>query len=106
MASLPSVSWSEQTAPVQRKGNIRQSVCRWCYQSTPLDKLCAYAAQIGLKGVDLLNPKEWEVPARYGLIWPMGYAGGGEIGGALYRTENYSKIEEAFCQNISLPPNA
>jgi len=102
MASLPSVSWSEQTIPVQRKGNIRQSVCRWCYQSIPLDKLCAYAAQIGLKGVDLLTPKEWEVPTRYGLISSMGYAGGGEIDSALNRTENHAKIEEAFRKNIPL----
>ena len=106
MASLPSVSWSEQTTPVQRKGNIRQSVCRWCYQSTPLDTLSAYAARIGLKGVDLLNPKEWEVPARYGLICSMGYAGGGEISSALNRRENHAQIEEAFRKNIPLAAKA
>ena len=43
-------------APTQRKGNIRQSVSRWCYPKMSLDELCAYAAQIGLKGVDLLEP--------------------------------------------------
>jgi hydroxypyruvate isomerase len=106
LASLPSVSWSEQTAPVQRKGNIRQSVSRWCFQRTPLDKLCAYAAQIGLKGVDLLTPKEWEVPTRYGLICSMGYAGGGEIDNALNRTGNHAQIEEAFRKNIPLAAKA
>src|SRR5438270_14039690 len=74
MASLPSVSWPQENAPIKRKGNIRQSVSRWCYQTIPLDKLCAYAAQIGLKGVDLLNPDEYAVPARYGLVCSMGYA--------------------------------
>ena len=54
MASLPSVSWPQENTPVKRKGNIRQSVSRWCYRNIPLDKLCAYAAEIGLKGVDLL----------------------------------------------------
>ena len=48
-ASVPSLSWSEQTVPVQRKGRIKQSVSRWCYKEIPLDKLCAYSAQIGLK---------------------------------------------------------
>jgi hydroxypyruvate isomerase len=100
MASLPSASWSEQATPVQRKGNVRQAVSRWCYQSIPLDKLCAHAAQIGLKGVDLLTPKDWEVPARHGLICSMGYAGGGEIDSGLNRTENHAKIEEAFRKNI------
>ena len=106
VASLPSLSWTEQTTPVQRKGNIRQSVCRWCFQSTPLDKLCVYAAQIGLKGIDLLTPKEWEVPARYGLICCMGYAGWDEIGSALNRRENHARIEEAFRKYIPLAAKA
>lgn len=106
MVSVPSVSWPDQTTPVQRKGNIRQSVSRWCYQKTPLDQLCAYAAQIGLKAVDLLNPEEWDVPTRYGLICSMGYAGGGEIKSALNRTENHAKIEEAFRKNIPIAAKA
>jgi hydroxypyruvate isomerase len=106
MVSVPSVSWPDQTTPVQRKGNIRQSVSRWCYQKTPLDQLCAYAAQIGLKAVDLLNPEEWDVPTRYGLICSMGYAGGGDIKSALNRTENHAKIEEAFRKNIPIAAKA
>ena len=62
------------TAPVQRKGNIHQSVARWCYQKIALDDLCAAGAQIGLKGIDLLQPEEYEVPHRYGLVCSMGYA--------------------------------
>jgi hydroxypyruvate isomerase len=102
MASLPSVSWSEQTTPIQRKGNIRQSVSRWCYQKIPLEQLCAYSAQIGLKAVDLLDVNEWEVPRRHGLICSMGYAGGGTIKDALNRTENHAAIEEAFRKNIPI----
>ena len=55
MASLPSFSSSQQNTPVHRKGQIRQSASRWCYQRIPLEKLCAYGAEIGLKGIDLLN---------------------------------------------------
>src|SRR6266567_1140796 len=46
MASFPSVSWSSEDAPIKRKGNIRQSVSRWCYQKIPLDQLCEYSAKI------------------------------------------------------------
>jgi hydroxypyruvate isomerase len=105
-AFLPSASWPPQSAPILRKGNIRQSVSRWCYQSTPLDKLCDYAAQIGLKGIDLLNSEDWEVPPRFGLICTMGYAGGGEIKSALNRTENHAAIEQAFRKYIPLAANA
>jgi hydroxypyruvate isomerase len=100
MASVPSVSWLEQNVPIQRKGQIWQSVSRWCYKQIPLDELCAYAAQIGLKGVDLLNPDEYEIPGRHGLVCSMGYAGGGEIVSALNRVENHAKIEEGFRKYI------
>jgi hydroxypyruvate isomerase len=106
MASLPSVSWSRGSAPMKRKGHIRQSVSRWCYQKIPLDQLCAYAAEIGLKAVDLLNPDEFEVPARYGLICSMGYAGGGEITSAMNRVENHAKLEEGFRKYIPLAAKA
>jgi hydroxypyruvate isomerase len=106
LASLPSASWPQGSAPTKRKGNIRQSVSRWCYQKIPLDQLCAYAAEIGLKAIDLLNPDEFEVPARYGLICSMGYAGGGEIESAMNRLENHSRIEEGFRKYIPLAAKA
>jgi hydroxypyruvate isomerase len=106
IASLSSASWPQGSAAVKRKGHIRQSVSRWCYKNIPLDKLCAYAAEIGLKAVDLLNPDEWEVPARYGLVCAMGYAGGGEIGSAMNRIENHPKIEESFRKYIPLAAKA
>jgi hydroxypyruvate isomerase len=97
---------AEAQTPVTRKGNIRQSVCRWCYEKTPLDELCAYAAQIGLKGVDLLQPAEYDVPRRHGLVCTMAYAGGGDIPNALNRTENHAAIEAAFRTNVPLAAKA
>jgi hydroxypyruvate isomerase len=87
-------------ASTQRKGRIRQSVSRWCYARTPLDQLAEYAAKIGLKGIDLLQPDEFEVPRRYGLLCTMGYADGGEIKSALNRVTNHAAIEAGFRTNI------
>jgi hydroxypyruvate isomerase len=100
MVSLPSASRSEQHTPVARKGNIKQSVARWCYQKIPLEQLCEAAAQMGCKAIDLLNPDEWEVPRRYGMVCAMGYGGGGELTDAMNRVENHAKIEEAFRKTI------
>jgi hydroxypyruvate isomerase len=61
---------------------------------------------MGLKGVDLLEINEWDVPRRYGLICTMGYAGGGTIPDALNRTENHAAIEDAFRKNIPLAAKA
>ena len=85
---------------ITRKGRIRQSVCQWCYRQMSIDQLAQSAASIGLQGVDLLQPDDYEVPRRYGLICTMGYAGGGEINKALNRTENHAPIEQAFRTNI------
>jgi hydroxypyruvate isomerase len=100
MASLPSATWSQQNTPIPRKGNIKQSVSRWCYKDVPLDKLCEYSAQIGCKAIDLLKEDEWEAPRRYGLICAMGYGGGGELTDAMNRVENHAKIEEALRKSI------
>jgi hydroxypyruvate isomerase len=105
MASLPNLTMGEDAAPV-RKGRIRQAVCRWCYKDIPLDQLCAYGAKIGLKGIDLLQPDEYEVPRRYGLICTMAYAGGGAIPDALNRAENHAAIESNFRTNIPLAAKA
>ncbi len=105
LASLPAPIHGE-SAPLARKGRIHQSACRWCYKDIPLDRLCAFADSIGMKGIDLLEPDEWEVPRRYGLICTMGYAGGGAISDALNRPENHAAIEAAFRVNIPLAAKA
>jgi len=106
VASVAPEAFSKQTTPVQRKGRIKQSVSRWCYKETPLDQLCVYASQIGLKAIDLLNPEDYDVPRRYGLVCSMGYAGGGEIVSALNRVENHARIEEGFRKYIPLAAKA
>ena len=105
LASLAAVLEGEVSIQ-KRKNRIHQSVCRWCYQKIPLDDLCAFAAKIGIPGVDLLQPEEWDVPRKHGLICTMGYAGGGEIAEALNRTETHAAIEAAFRKNIPLAAKA
>jgi len=96
----------ETKAPTPRKGRIRQSVSRWCYKDIPLDQLCQASAEMGLKGVDLLEVSEWDTPRKYGLICTMGYGGGGTIPDALNRLENHDAIEAAFRKNIPLAAKA
>jgi hydroxypyruvate isomerase len=102
VASLPAASWAQGDAPIKRKGNIKQSVSRWCYEKIPLDQFCQYGAKIGLKAIDLLEMGDWEFPRRYGLVCSMGYGGGGEIASAMNQVENHAKIEEAFRKSIPL----
>lgn len=48
------------------KGNVKHSVCRWCYR-IPLEDLCKAAVDIGLESIELVGPKEWPTLAKYGL---------------------------------------
>ena len=97
---------SPGSAAIKRKNAIHQSVSRWCYQKIPLDQLCAYAAAIGLTGIDLLQPEEYDVPARYGLLCTMAYAGGGEIDKGLNRLENHAAIEAGMRKYIPIAARA
>jgi hydroxypyruvate isomerase len=100
LAATPVLSATSKLQTKQRKGRIRQSVSRWCYEKIPLDELCEKGAAMGLKAIDLLNEDEWEAPRRYGLVCSMGYGGGGEIRSGMNRVENHAKIEEAFRKSI------
>jgi hydroxypyruvate isomerase len=97
---VPALTAGFDSAAILLKGRIHQSVCQWCYAHIPVDQLAESAAKIGLRGVDLLQPDQYEIPRRYGLVCTMGYAGGGEIGKALNRVENHAAIEQAFRTNI------
>lgn len=55
------------------KGNINHSVCQWCYNDIPLEKLCEAARDMGIKSIDLLNSTQWETAAKYGLTCAMAY---------------------------------
>jgi hydroxypyruvate isomerase len=104
LASLPRIASGENTGATKKR--IKQAVCRWCYQKMPIDDLCTAAAQMGLFGIDLLNPDEYEVPRRHGLICTMGYAGAGTIPDAMNRTENHAAIQAALTTNIPLAAKA
>jgi hydroxypyruvate isomerase len=60
---------SESTGAVASMGagRLKQSVCRWCYASIPLDVLCKDVAAMGFQSVELLSESEWAVPKRFGL---------------------------------------
>jgi hydroxypyruvate isomerase len=86
-------------------GRLKQSVSRWCYNDIPLDRLCAAAARIGLQGIDLLSPADYDTPRRHGLRCTMGYAADiMTIANGLHRRENHAAIERAF--RIGIPQAA
>ncbi len=92
--------------PKPAASKIRQSVSQWCYPQFTLDALCTHAAELGLVAVDLLQPAEFEIPRRYGLVCSMGYVGAGEIKKGLNRLENHAEIEAGLRKNVPLAAKA
>src|SRR5947209_6073411 len=80
------------------RGNVKQSVCRWCYGPIPLKKLAAEAAKMGYKSVELLSPQEYLEIKPLGLTCAM--IGGADIANGLNRKENHARIVQELRQRI------
>src|SRR5690349_13880317 len=70
------VSATEAVLEQNLKGKVNHSVCRWCYNSIPLEDLCKAAKDIGLASVELTGPEEWPILKKYGLISAMPWGAG------------------------------
>ncbi|MXZ57853.1 MAG: TIM barrel protein [Rhodothermaceae bacterium] len=53
------------------RGRINHSVCKWCYPDYSVEELVQAAATMGLKSVELLEPDEWPILEKYGLVCAM-----------------------------------
>ncbi|HKX32469.1 MAG TPA: TIM barrel protein [Blastocatellia bacterium] len=95
----PASSWLQEQANPKLKGRLKQSACRWCYRSIPLDEFARAAAEIGLKGIDLIGPDDWPAVKKYGLV-PSMAPGAGTIPDACNRKDLHDKLEKDFQQNI------
>jgi hydroxypyruvate isomerase len=67
LPTFPTAPRSSTHKPAPLKGNIKHAVCRWCYQSIPLEEFCQGAKDIGIKAIDLVGPKDWPVLKKFGL---------------------------------------
>src|SRR5689334_10866917 len=73
------------------KGRLKQSVSRWCYGGIALDELCKAAAELGFHAIDLLDEKDWGVPAAHGLVCSLGN-GAGPIHKGFNRLEHHDEL--------------
>ncbi|HPA44258.1 MAG TPA: TIM barrel protein [bacterium] len=85
---------------VTRKGRIRQSVSRWCYDSVlDWDSFAKECAEMGLVGIDLVEQKFWPIVKKCGLISTM-VPGAGGISDGTNDPANHAKMLEQFKANI------
>jgi hydroxypyruvate isomerase len=102
MASKMTMS-GENRAPssIKIQGNLKQSVCKWCYKDMSVEQLAYNASKIGLKSVELLSPEDWPLAKKYGLTCAMG-SGAGPIEDGLNRKENHDRWQQNLRKHIEL----
>jgi hydroxypyruvate isomerase len=83
---------------VVTKGRIKQSVLSWCFEPMPIETLAEHAAAIGLSGIENVEPKDWDILKRDGLVCAMTVAHGFVDG--LNRKENHPLCVEKLTAAI------
>lgn len=101
---LSKTARAESVASGKLRGNINQSVCRWCYGKIKLEDLCVVAKEMGLAAIDLLDPPDFETIKKHGLVCSMvsfpTIDGVGSITKAFNRVEHHDKLVEAYEQRL------
>jgi len=97
-AALACAQASRAAAP--SAGRLKQSLCRWCYQTIPLDDLCRDAAAMGIGGIDLVEPADWPTVRKYGLV-PTITQGDARIPDGWNRRESHDRLEAEIRARIA-----
>ncbi len=98
LAGLSAASLRALEEAPKPRGNIKQSICRWCYGRIKLDRLCAIAKALGYQSIELLLPDEIKVVKKAGLTCAV--VGGADIARGLNRKENHDRILAQLTERI------
>lgn len=109
-AASPFISHAKATEKksVKLKGNIKHSVCKWCYNDIPLDEFCVAVKKMGLHSVELLGPDEWPVLKEHGLTCAMAayWENGFGISKCWNRKEHHDQLVALYEKSIPLTAKA
>ncbi len=84
------------------KGEVKQSVCKWCFGSYPMAEFCDTVKSMGLVGVDLVDPKDWALVREHGLTVTMGNVPEVQIRVGINREENHDRIVASYEKYIPM----
>jgi hydroxypyruvate isomerase len=88
-------------SPAAPKGRLKQSVARWCFAKISIDDLCRQAAEMGIQGIDLVEPADWPTLKKYGLV-PAMTQGKASIPNGFNRVENHDRLVSELEERIKL----
>jgi hydroxypyruvate isomerase len=88
-------------SPAAPQGRLKQSVARWCFAKISVDDLCRQAAEMGIQGIDLVEPADWPTLKKYGLV-PAMTQGKASIPNGFNRVENHDRLVSELEERIKL----
>jgi hydroxypyruvate isomerase len=89
------------------KGNLKQSVCRWCFGGMKLEDLATAAKGMGYQSIELLDPQDWPVVAKAGLTCAVGnMVRSNPIQKGFNRVENHDAIIKELEERLPLVKEA
>jgi len=90
-------TFGQETTPRSPvKGNIRQAVCYGPFRSMPLDVVAKAFLEMGVLGLDLVNPEEWEAVQKTGLLVTLSRAPAVRMGDGFNHVEYHDYLLEAY----------
>jgi hydroxypyruvate isomerase len=92
-------AWVAAADAPKAKGNIKQSVCRWCYGRVKLEELAVRAKEIGYLSIELIGPDEIQKIKPFGLTCAV-MRSASTIPDGLNRKENHDKIVSTLQADI------
>ncbi len=96
MSSFYVINLLDKKDVVQLKNKANHSVCRWPYQDIPREEFAKECAKMGLSGMDLLRPSEWETVEKYGLECSMATDDFANIEHGFIDPKNHQKLQESY----------
>jgi hydroxypyruvate isomerase len=92
---------------VVKKGRIKQSICRGCLRKAGMDveQMAATAAKMGVLGLDLVRPEDWDAVKKHGRVATM-VPGAGSIKRGLNDKSLHGQFLEDFRSNIQAAADA
>ncbi len=53
------------------KGNIKHSVCKWCYNSIPLEEFAIAVKKMGIQAIDLIAVDQFPILKKHNIVCSM-----------------------------------
>jgi len=85
---------------MELKGNIKHSVCKWCYNSINLYEFTIAAKGMGISSVELLGPDEWDIVMDQGLYCAMAYCSFMGLQKGFNDPQNFERLQKEYMENI------